>query len=97
MITCYIVTASELDAVVPNDFFLENENVDKLTFKDYAHYLQPDEKQDLYLLFVGRKVGMCYDSNITNIPAWEKYFVNNVSLNDTDTYDLSDIESEVTI
>jgi hypothetical protein len=90
MITCYIVTAAELNTIVPNDFFIEGENVDKLTFKDYAHYMQPDEKQDLYLLFIGRKVGECYDSTLTNIPAWEKYFVNHVSLNDTDTYDLSD-------
>jgi hypothetical protein len=97
MITCYIVTASELNAIVPNGFFIEGENVDKLTFKDYAHYLQPDEKQDLYLLFIGRKVGLCYDSNITNIPAWEKYFANCISLNDTDEYDVSEIESEVII
>lgn len=78
MIGSYIITDTELNTVVPKEFYLgEDEN---LIFKDYAHYMPFNS--DKFIIFIGRKIGECYDSNATNRDAWTNYFQDYIGLDD---------------
>ena len=74
MITGYIVDKTFLDIIVPSDFYINNID-ENLTFRDYTNWADSDIEGKA-ILFVGKKIGECYDSRVTNPQAWEKYFSN---------------------